>query len=274
MAPSRRNLKWQLEMPRTHKSPVDRIQHDIPKDHRICIREWMRWLLLLIISIALVGVIYPWDLTLSRFFSQIEIWPGDTRRIIAMAEYMAHGTGVLVILTVIWMLVPDKRLFLPRIAASAFLGGLAANLLKMCFARRRPLMTDVGVTDIDITWAAYARGMPIGADGYFDYAWQSFPSAHTATAVGFAIGLTWLFPKGKYVFWGMAAMAGLQRIVFMAHWPTDVMAGVCLGIFSGFCFAVPGTQGNRFFSDWESRFQRISNKNHPDTESESERQAA
>ncbi len=235
---------------------MDSLHHDSLHDRTAIIRQWTRWLLLLVFTVALVGAVYPLDLVLSRLLARLEIWPGDTRRIVAMAEYVAHGSGVLVILAVIWLLDPHKRRFLPRVAASAYFGGLVANILKTCAARRRPLMTDASVLDVNITWANNARGIPVGADGYWDYDWQSFPSAHAATAIGFAIGLSWLYPKGKYLFWGMAFLAGLQRVVFMAHWPTDVLVGVCLGIISGFCFTIQGTLGNRIFAAWESRCQR------------------
>ena len=59
---------------------------------------------------------------------------------------------------------------------------------------------------------------------------QSFPSGHTATAVGLAIGLTYVFPRGKYLFAVLAVMASLQRIVSNAHWTSDVLSGAAVGL--------------------------------------------
>lgn len=231
-------------------------------------------MLLFVTSVALAGAVYSLDLVLSRYLARVEIWPGDTRRMIAMAEYFAHGTGVVVIIVLIWMLDPQKGRFLPRIAACAFVGGLAANILKLCVLRRRPLMTDTSISDIGVTWATHPHGIPVGADGYWNYAWQSFPSAHAATAVGFAIGLSWLYPRGKYLFWSLAALAALQRVVFLAHWPSDVLVGVSLGIVSGFCFTIRGTIGNWVFTAWEVRCMQAGIATKVGARIESEQKAA
>lgn len=211
------------------------------------------WLVAVTLTALGAVLVYRFDLPISRSLSQVSLWPGDSRRILALAEYVAHGSGVLAVLTVIWCLVPEKRRFLPRIAMCGLGAGATANLFKLCFARRRPLMTDPGVTDIDITWAAYARGIPVDKDkGYLDYAWQSFPSAHTATAVGLAIGLSYLFPAGRRVFWTLAVLAAMQRVVYLAHWPSDVMAGAVIGVIIGACMTLRGTLGCQLFDRLEA----------------------
>jgi membrane-associated phospholipid phosphatase len=54
---------------------------------------------------------------------------------------------------------------------------------------------------------------------------QSFPSAHSATAVGLAIGLSWLYPRGRWLFAAFAGLAILQRLDADAHYCSDVLAG-------------------------------------------------
>ena len=57
----------------------------------------------------------------------------------------------------------------------------------------------------------------------------SFPSGHAATAWGLSIGLAWVFPKGRWLFFSLAAMASFQRVASFSHWPSDVLMGTAIG---------------------------------------------
>jgi undecaprenyl-diphosphatase len=61
---------------------------------------------------------------------------------------------------------------------------------------------------------------------------SSFPSGHTAAAVGFTAGVVVTSPS-----WGTAAavpaaLVGLQRVHSGAHYPSDVAAGAVIGLLS------------------------------------------
>ena len=62
----------------------------------------------------------------------------------------------------------------------------------------------------------------------------SFPSGHTTIAFGVATCL-WLATRDTenkwigYAVWPCAALIGISRIYRGVHWPTDVLAGACLG---------------------------------------------
>lgn len=58
----------------------------------------------------------------------------------------------------------------------------------------------------------------------------SFPSAHTATAFAFAVGLAALYPPARWIFYALAAGCGAHRIIFGAHWLSDVVASVFIGL--------------------------------------------
>jgi undecaprenyl-diphosphatase len=58
---------------------------------------------------------------------------------------------------------------------------------------------------------------------------QAFPSAHTATAFGLAIGLTWLYPRGRWLFATFAVLVACQRIQSGAHFLSDTFFGAALG---------------------------------------------
>jgi undecaprenyl-diphosphatase len=63
----------------------------------------------------------------------------------------------------------------------------------------------------------------------YGHALQSFPSAHAATAVGLAIGLSALHPRGRWLFAAFALLAVVQRIEAQAHFSSDVLAGAAVG---------------------------------------------
>ena len=160
---------------------------------------------------------------------------GDFIRITRLCELFAHGFGVLVVAIGIYCLAPASRAAIPRIVACAFWPGLVAHFLKLQFARIRPIFyfdanSHVNFpSDHTATWLGWFHGDKFNTF----YANQSFPSAHTATVFGLAIGLSWAFPRGKYLFISLATLASIQRVVEFAHWPSDVLAGAAVGILCG-----------------------------------------
>jgi membrane-associated phospholipid phosphatase len=143
---------------------------------------------------------------------------------VQLAEVFGHGVGVAAILLTAWIVAPQVRAKLPRVVGAAYLGGLAADVAKLFLARARPhtihQWTDLRVTDTFHGW------FPFFSNGS---SWQSFPSSHTAVAVGLAIGLSWLFPRGEWLFAAFAVLAGAQRVVSGNHFLSDVLWGAALG---------------------------------------------
>lgn len=63
---------------------------------------------------------------------------------------------------------------------------------------------------------------------------HSFPSGHTTTAFAMALIMAHIINRK---FWSvllplMALLAGYSRIYLAQHFPTDILAGMCVGIFS------------------------------------------
>lgn len=214
---------------------------------------WTRVVIVFIGLVAAGSLVFPFDMALATWVQGIGQLPGDFRRILALSELVAHGTGVVVILTVIWCLAPHQRIHLPRVAACGFVAGLVATGLKLVHARLRPLACPPNVDEVAKTWRGWLPNFNEDLGQTYDYALQSFPSAHTATAAGFMIGLMWLYPRGRYLFIALAMLAGLQRVAFAAHWPSDVLFGAAIGVFLGGCFVLPGTVGGYIFNRLEWR---------------------
>jgi len=158
---------------------------------------------------------------------------GDVERVFKLSEFFAHGFGIGVVLVGIWLLVPTKRRFLPRLLICVSLPGMIIHAIKILVARKRPLRYFREYPESG--WDTWIGWMP-AKDKFalnFDYAFQSFPSAHTATAISFAIVMAWVFPRGRFLFLFLAFMAATQRIVFEAHWLSDVLVGAAIGVMVG-----------------------------------------
>lgn len=105
-------------------------------------------------------------------------------------------------------------------------GALITNIiLKDTVARLRPFLS--GVEDYAKWWSA------IGSPAESGY---SFPSGHVTAA---AAGITafFIFSKNKKISWISylyVAFVALSRIYLMAHYPSDVLAALLIGIASAF----------------------------------------
>jgi membrane-associated phospholipid phosphatase len=167
-----------------------------------------------------------------------------------MFEVFGHGMGVAVLLIVLHQLDPGRRWAIPRVIACTVAAGAFADLLKLFVLRIRPYECLLEGS----VWTTFGCWFPIfqaGSPG------QSFPSAHTATAVGFAAALTWLYPQGRLLFTVLAVLVGCQRIVCGAHYPSDVLIGAAAG-----CLVAPLILNLGripvWFSRWEERWRSAS----------------
>jgi membrane-associated phospholipid phosphatase len=212
----------------------------------------------MLFAIGAVGLT-PHDRAIYRFIEANQL-PGDFRRLIQLCEIFAHGSGFVIIVLGIWTLAPDLRRFLPRLVAAYLMTGLVTNVVKLVVWRYRPsvlLNVEQQNTEgfLGLIW-----DQPNALSVFnWEYLTQSFPSGHSASAVTLAMSMSILMPRGRYLFFGLAVLACVQRTLFSAHWPSDVFAGVAIGIWVtaiGYftplgdgCFAwferMPGLRSNR-----------------------------
>ena len=150
-----------------------------------------------------------------------------------MFEMFGHGFGVVALVFVLHQLDPGRRWAIPRVLACALAAGGLANVIKMLVLRIRPYECVLEGT----VWDTFGAWLPIFTGGSGG---QSFPSAHTATAVGFAAALTWLYPQGRFLFSVLAVLVGCQRIVCGAHYLSDVLIGAAAGLFMAQFFLQKG----------------------------------
>lgn len=185
------------------------------------------------------------DMPVARFVSDSGL-PGDLRKLFSVSEVFAHGMGVALILLAVIVLDPTSRRRVPRVACSAYGAGLIAQLAKLLLPRLRPHACDLSVP----VWRTFFLG---GGDRYAQLHGlsgrevHSFPSGHSATAVGLAFGLAWLYPRGRWLFGFYAFLAMMQRIESGAHFVSDTLAGAAIAcLVAGFCY---GGQLDRLFNN-------------------------
>jgi membrane-associated phospholipid phosphatase len=200
---------------------------------------------LLLMAVAALAVDVPIAQTLRnwRHSPTIHSWLGDTH----MFEIFGHGLGVAVLLVALHQLDPGRRWAIPRVLACAWAAGGMADLLKMLVLRIRPYECDLTGT----VWSTFGQWFPLlggGSPG------QSFPSAHTATAAGLAVALTWLYPQGRLLFPVLAVLVACQRMVCGAHYLSDVLIGAAAGCLVA-QFLVRLGPLPAWFDRWEERWR-------------------
>jgi membrane-associated phospholipid phosphatase len=166
------------------------------------------------------------DMPVARFCRHGE-YPRFIADVLNNAEPFGHAAGVVLIVVTVFALDPRAQWLGPALAASALGAGVAANVVKLTIARTRPRNFDLLHGTLADTFGGWFPVFSQGATG------QSFPSAHTATAVGLAVMLGAAYPRGRWWFATLAVLVGLHRIQASAHYPSDVCVGAALGWLTG-----------------------------------------
>jgi membrane-associated phospholipid phosphatase len=167
--------------------------------------------------------------------------------VLSLAEHFGRALGVLLIVPVIYVFDPGRRWAITRLLGVALGAGGLADLVKLLFARVRPNSFDFH-GDV---FSTFGEWLPLL---HHNKAYQSFPSAHTATAVGLAAVLVWLYPRGRWMFVAMAVAVAGQRIATGYHYLSDTLWGAAIGCLIA-AFAISDTRASRMFARWEGTLQ-------------------
>lgn len=211
--------------------------------------------MLALLALAALSV----DMPLARLVDASD-GPGDLERLVRLSEVFGYGGTVIVIILVACVLDVRGWRVAPRLVTCALGAGLVADLVKLLLVvRTRPEAADLdgSAGGTFVSWFplwADDRLRELGLEYSSDL--QSFPSAHTATAVGLAVGLSLLYPRGWWLFAILAALAGLQRIHSQSHFLSDVLAGAAIGLLLGAC-CTSTTRLGRWLTAIESGGSRL-----------------
>lgn len=136
------------------------------------------------------------------------LWPSGIL-IIALA-LLAATTQRFARLTIISLIVRLEFIFV-----AIALPGLVGTIVKHIIGRVRP--------------------SAVGPFAYGPFSWRpeyaSMPSGHATTAFAVAVALGALWPRARPLLWVYALVIAASRVIIAAHYPSDVVAGACLGGF-------------------------------------------
>lgn len=191
------------------------------------------WPLFLLGMVVILGVLATIDIAASRGAIG---WPDQWRApFFFITDYGLSG----------WVLIPTLVLMIllrlamfpmqgvwrnatgeaAMISAFIFLGvgvpGLMTNLLKRLIGRGRPGEFDA-----------------VGAFSFQNFlndsTFQSFPSGHSATAIATAFAVGFLWPRLFMLLFVIGVAVAISRVPVGAHYPTDVFAGIVVGMLGAY----------------------------------------
>jgi len=159
---------------------------------------------------------------------------GDLRRELELLQQFGAPASILIAALLIASLDPQRfRRFLDLLLAAGVMS-LTALAGKVIIGRPRPRFDDPFA--FNGFWNAYPiprrddptatdliHSFQLGADRV-EQLW-SMPSSHTTAAVTFAVFLAVLYPRLRLFAVGMAALVASCRVLFGAHYPSDVLVG-------------------------------------------------
>jgi len=151
-------------------------------------------------------------------------------RVVDLFQFPGSFLILLGIGAVILVLDRQARRKLLRLAAALVAAEIVTGVLKAIFSRQRPSGFD------------FDQGIGSSFPGFFHSLMQDnqgvsllerslggFPSGHVTCAVVAAIGLGWLYPRGRWLFLAIPPLVALQRLAFEHHFLSDLCAAAAVG---------------------------------------------
>jgi membrane-associated phospholipid phosphatase len=202
------------------KPPLSGASRDVASiADRPVMHIWLTAGVLVLLSASCIAL---FDHACSGFIGTHSI-PDEISDLLQAAEHFGTPYGAVLILVTVWLAHPSLRSRVSRTFFAAVAAGLLADLIKLCVSRTRPKAFDFDQS----IWSSFTGAFQWGAGGSKH---QGFPSAHTAFAIAFAVMLGELFPRARRWFWCLGALVACQRVVELAHFPSDVLTGAAVGL--------------------------------------------
>jgi 4-amino-4-deoxy-L-arabinose transferase-like glycosyltransferase len=184
-------------------------------------RRW--WLTFHFAFLTVAGLAWCFDASAFNFFNEWYNGPnrpnGELHQIILSSAMFGQGLGMVLAVALVWLL--DRRksravtIVFVLIAAS-----LASSVGKTLIGRERPLQSK---------GESVFHGPALGV---YSSRQQSMPSGHTTTAAALAVVLARFYPSLRTLMIVLTFGVAMNRVVTVAHYPSDVVVGAWVGIFS------------------------------------------
>lgn len=180
----------------------------------------------------------------TALFLQLNFTASTPANVLALARFASEKLPEFMLVAALAVGVAGQRPWRVqawRVLASVALAALITRVLKRLFDMPRPFMLELGT-----------QWLPHGASA-------SFPSAHATGAMAFAISAClaslhgpWRWPV-RALLLGAALLVSWSRVALGLHFPSDVLAGWCVGAVAALAVQAL-TQGGR---PWAKRSQKL-----------------
>ncbi len=186
-----------------------------------------RWTIPLALALPAFLLVYPFDGLIHRAAGSIgrAVVSGDVRREWEAWQQFGAAGSVVLVSALVCLLDRARARRLLDLYGAMLVGLVVFSALKVGVGRPRPKFDDPWT--ILWPWGAY----PLGPERGIRHAWEagselwSLPSSHTVAAAILAWFLFRMYPR----IWPVALIAvgivGSGRIIFGAHWASDVVVG-------------------------------------------------
>jgi len=173
---------------------------------------------------------------------------GDLRRSLLFLQQFGDLASTLIAWVLVVRLDPAKKFLARNWIAGAAATASVVWLLKILLGRARPGIvfdapthTPVSALQFTPPWRTHDLLVAdvSGTHAVALHAWEfwhekaasiwSMPSSHTSSAAAMAVGLTTIYPRLSVLLWPLVVIVGVSRVVFGAHFPSDVVLGAGIG---------------------------------------------
>ncbi|MBL8643856.1 MAG: phosphatase PAP2 family protein [Rhodospirillaceae bacterium] len=212
-----------------------RNQVSLPEPIRLGFPDWLPWRGIVALGIATAIICAPfllwWDLAIANTFAAFrdDAWVGAFRTLTAAGNSAFWYTpAVLGFIAALWVSrqSPDsaaswewrrRARSILFVIVSMMMSGTIVNVLKITFGRHRPRFF-------------FNEGVYGFEPFMLDLRSAGFPSGHTQSITAAMVALGFLWPKGRWVFWGFALVVASSRFIITVHYAADVIAGAFVAI--------------------------------------------